>query len=378
MAYNSAKSAALPKPYRYLFKPRVLMAVLAILSALVAFRNIDFESEKVTGDYIATYLRSQDINFDVKPRAHISDEHIYVASGFLYATGSSPTEYNFQHPPLIKYLFGISAIHLGSAMWVQYAFAVALPLLTYLLGMKIFKSNFVGFMGSIFLIFDPLFINLSRHALLDLGQATFAVSYVLVSLCFPKRPAVSGMLLGLFAASKFYSPAIVYFLAVEALLFITNKKIDAKRILITLASSFLVFNLIYIQAYLKVGRFNIMFWQAKIIKYMLHHDAAASVGASIVLFMTGSFKNWWGRGPSRDTWSLLWPTAFLVNLVNILRSTHIDKKMFIFAFPVLYLISLSAQAPFSRYFILVMPFLYLGTAFGLRSLLAQAINSSNK
>ena len=59
---------------------------------------------------IQQYLRSQDITHDVAMRSFLSDSDIHIAAGFLYASGADPAEYNFQHPPFIKYLFGVSIL----------------------------------------------------------------------------------------------------------------------------------------------------------------------------------------------------------------------------------------------------------------------------
>jgi hypothetical protein len=328
---------------------------VAAIAILAGVKNINFDSQKVTGEYLETYLRSQDIDFDVKPRVHISDEHIYNASGFLYALGSSPTDYNFQHPPLIKYLFGYSSVFLSSPFFAQIVFAVLLPAITYYLGLRVFGSRAVAFLAAVFLILDPLYQELTSQTLLDLGQATFALLYITAALFFTSSPVV-GIFLGLFAASKFWSPALVVFVLTEAFHLWNTKKIDFRRIVVTLAIAFLVFNLTYFVAYIKHDGFNIIFWQAKIAKYMLEHDAATAFGSSLALFLTGQFSRW------QNTWSALWPLSFTVSVLNLLKAKNINKKFFIYVFPVVYLLSLGSQAPFSRYFILALPFLYMGLA----------------
>jgi predicted membrane-bound dolichyl-phosphate-mannose-protein mannosyltransferase len=337
----------------------ILSLIISLVAGITAFKNIDLDSEKVTGNYLEIYLRSQDIDFDVKPRAHISDAHIYTASGFLYAMGNPPTSYNFQHPPLIKYLFGYSEILLGSALYIQLLFAITLPLITFFIGLKTFKSLISPFIGALLLIFDPLYQDLSKHTLLDLGQAVFALLYVFSTLYLTKRPYISGIFLGFFAASKFWSPAIVFFFAVEMFLLLKTKKMKIKRIILTLLTAFITFNLVYIVSYSKVDSFNIFFWQAKIAKFMVHHDTASQLGSTLVLFLTGGFQTWWDQTISRDIWSIMWPVSFFMSIYLFIKNKKINEKTFLFAFPVVYLLSLSSQAPFSRYFILPLPFLYL-------------------
>lgn len=349
------------------------LVVLAIIALIISLANIDFNSEKITGEYIETYLRSQDIDFDVKPRTHISDAHIYSASGFLYAMGSSPTEYNFQHPPFTKYLFGLSAILFGSPFWIQLVFGIILPILTLYLGLKTFKSIIASFVASLLLVLDPLYQELTKHTLLDLGQSVFAICYVIVAIYFVNLPIVAGIFLGLFAASKFWSSATIFFIAVEAFLFWKKKKIDTKRIVVTLTTSFLIFNLTYIASYINTEGFNIFFWQAKVAKFMIHHDVATEFGGSLVLFLTGGFNTWWSGEQARDIWSILWPASSIASLFLFMKHKSIDNKAFIFIFPILYIFSLVGQAPFSRYFILALPFFYLSLAYLLIKILRKII-----
>ena len=85
-------------------------------------------------DLIDSYLHSQDITDRVEGRVFISDSDIYITSGYLYAQGEDPVKYNFQHPPLIKYLYGWSIGLSGNPFFVQIIFSGLLIFMVYSLG----------------------------------------------------------------------------------------------------------------------------------------------------------------------------------------------------------------------------------------------------
>ena len=158
---------------------------LFFLLLLLYFLTIFFTHRSVltyqySADLTAQYWLSQDIPYEVAgKRIFLSDDQIHQAVGFLYWQGYDPSVLNFQHPPLIKYLFGLGIIILGNPLLIQLIFGSLLILITFDLGLKVFKSAKLSFLAALLLIFDPLFIDLSTKALLDLGQAVLIVSYVL-------------------------------------------------------------------------------------------------------------------------------------------------------------------------------------------------------
>lgn len=334
---------------------------LIALTIIVFFLNTGGIKPTVTPATLEEYLRSQDIDFDVKPRIHISDSQIYSVSGFLYALGSPPSAYNFQHPPLIKYSFGLSEVLLGSAMWSQLIFSVLIILLTYHLGVKTF-SVAAGFLASILLLFDPLYTELSKFTLLDMGHTVFALSFIIARIYYSKSltgSVISGILFAFFAMSKFWTPAIIILLLTESYRINRYKRLLIKDSLILLGTAFVISNFTYVVDYIKTPGFNIFFWQAKILKFMLHHDTATTPGATVILFLTGNLTAWWNGELVRDSWSIAWPLTLLSAVFLIFQIRKLNTKSFIAIIPIFFIATTITQAPFSRYFIVVLPFLYL-------------------
>ena len=330
------------------FKIRTSFFVLLLLFSFYVFLNRQKLFQRFDLEVVNRYLKSQDIldiNGDIKDRVIVSDEEIYIASGYLYANGASPTEYNFQHPPFIKYLFGLSAKYFNMPLLPNIFFAGLLLLEVFLLGKLIFKSEFVGLLSSLLLLVDPVFKEVTIYALLDLGQMVFILGFIITTFFWKKHFIGQGVLLGLAFASKFYSPVII-FLGIIYFYKFLNKELEVKKELSMLIVALITFALTYIASFVN-GGFSFFFHQAKIIKFMLDHNQAVEWGGVIPMFFGCYFK---------------WPILFFVNLYQLFKSKFDSLQFLLCILPTAYFILLTFQLPFTRYFILILPFLYLNLA----------------
>ena len=311
---------------------------------------------------ITRFLHSQSIPHEVAGRIFLSDEDVYIASGYLHAAGNDPTSFVFEHPPLIKYLFGISILLFNNPYWIQIAFGILFIILTYLLGKYAFKKTVISVLACLFLIIDPLFLDVSGQALLDLGQAVFSLAYLIAFLYFPGNIILQGIILGFFASSKFWPAALFFFLVLNFFDFLRNKKVKFKKVFLTLFVTFIVFSMTYLKTFLIKGfSFNIVLFEMKMLKYWFDHSVSTYPFASLILFLSGFFKTWWGEKEiiRSNIYSILWPLLFIISIVQTIRLRKINHKTLVYALPIIYLLYLGVQAPFPRYFIIVLPYFYL-------------------
>ena len=320
----------------------LFLLILSFVFILFVFLNRQSLFQKFNPKVVDDYLRSQDIEDRedrIKNRIFLSDSDIYIASGYLYANGKDPRDFNFQHPPFAKYLFGFSSKYFNLPLLPNIILGAILVLEVFLLGKLVFKSELVGLLSSILIMFDPVFKEVTTYALLDLSQMVFILGFLITTLFYKKNLLLQAILLGLSFASKFYSPVLIL-LGLTYLYKIYNKEFYLKRELLVLFISFLVFSFTYVVIY----PFNIFFYQARIIKFMLSHNGATELGGVFKMFFTGY---------------LLWPILFLVNLFLLFKEKLFSLKFLIFVIPVVYFLISTFQLPFTRYFILILPFLYL-------------------
>jgi len=316
--------------------------VLTLSFFVFVFLNKQKLFESFDSEMVSRYLRSQDILDEtsrIKDRIFVSDEEIYIASGYLYANGARPTEYNFQHPPFIKYLFGLSSKYFNMPLIPNIIFAGILIFEVFLLGKLVFKNELIGLVASLLLMFDPVFREVTVYALLDLGQIVFILGFIITTFFWKKNWVGQGVLLGLALASKFYSPVVIFYCLI-VLYKLAIKQLTINHEVKVLAFAFLAFSICYFKSF----PFNIIFYQAKIVKFMLDHNQAVEWGGVLKMFFGGYF---------------LWPILFFVNLYQLFRSKFASVQFLLFLIPISYFLILMFQLPFTRYFILILPFLYL-------------------
>ena len=319
-------------------------------------------------ELIGRYFLSQDITNEVNgKRLFLSDSEIHQAAGYLYQHGSDPTKINFQHPPLIKYLYGYSGAGGGNAYVVQAIFGYLLLGLTVYLGYRVYQQALIPIMAGLALALDPLFRVVTTELWLDLGQAVLILLYWLGLMFYPKNFWWHGLVLGCLLGSKFWGSSL-FFIGLFGLVLILRHEFNLKNYLKQGLIAIWVLGIIYLPAFIyQGGRFNLIWFQLKLLKYWWQHSVAVSFGAASWLFLTGKVTSWWGNlAMIRPAgWSWLWPVALTLNLfgwTNARRWRQPTLPSLIMIIPGLYLIYLTVQAPFIRYYLTILPFLYLGAS----------------
>jgi dolichyl-phosphate-mannose--protein O-mannosyl transferase len=174
----------------------------------------------------AAFLRFWRIGY---PAGAVFDELDYVGFGNNYLRG----EYFLStHPPLASLvsMVGLWAFGIHSWSWrLGHAIlGVALVVITYLLGRRLFGNRLSATLAAIFVLLDGLFLVQSRLALTDVTMVTFAaMSYLLMFRFIQKLDrGVSritllglGTCLGLCLASKLLYPAVTFLLVLGFLIF---------------------------------------------------------------------------------------------------------------------------------------------------------------
>ena len=343
----------------------LILLVVCFYLTLLFFIKPDIFTYEFDKTLLDRYFLSQDIPHEVPgKRLFLSDADVDLATGYLYATGKDPSQYNFEHMPLIKYLYGFSVLLFDNPYPVTVALGTLLLTLYFYFVKKFYKNSLVPLIACILLIIDPLFVDASSQTLFDLGQTAFMLLYLISIFYFKDNFILQGVALGLFAASKFWITPM-FFVGLILIYKIYRKELDLKKFIYHLLISLFVFALPYSQSFiLSKGRFNLIWHILKIFKYRFQHNVSTFFGASIVLFMTGYLKTWWGNKNfiRADMWSVIWPISLLVSLYVSFRnflSGKINKEFLVAVIPFAYLLYLGVQAPFPRYFLIILPFLYM-------------------
>lgn len=346
------------------FFHHILVSCVFIVIVLI-FRK-DALNFRFDHNLVERYYHSQDITHEVSNRIFLSDGDVYLATGYLYAMGSDPSLNNFEHPPVIKYLFGFATILWNNPLIVQIIFGFILVNHIYAVGHKLTGKWQVGIISALLLAIDPLFLDILGQPLLDLGQTVFMLWYFYLIFYNKKNWIGQGMLLALFAGCKFWiTPA---FFIVIISLYKWYKHELSREYFLHLAFSLFVYAGFYAQSFMQQGwGFNLIWHMLKTLKYRLVHNTSTYFGASILLYTSGYWKSWWDNsGFIRDSsWTLLWPIGLLSTLYQsfkLLNLREISMSTIIAIFPISYLLFLGVQAPFPRYFLIFLPFIYISLA----------------
>lgn len=360
----------------------IFILTISYLILLYTFKNNIF-SYKFSYETVKRYLCSQDIPYEPPcKRIIVSDEEIHIAAGYLYAKGEDPSVINFQHMPFIAYLYGLTAIYFKNPYLLELFFGVIYLFLIYYLGIKIFKNRLISLLSILLILIDPLFIDISTQTSYELGQAVFNLLYFFSVLIW-KNWFLSGIFLAMFAGSKFYG-AVIFFVILYHLYLYLKKEFEIRSFILSILTAFFIFNLFYIKSYLKQGlNFNIFFFQLKVIRFWINHSLTNLPFASLLLFILGIFKKWWGnyQFTFSHIYSFFWPMTLFAGLYllkvkffnnkkmiskimfkNDLLKRNLDFKVLVYLISPLYLIYLGMQSPFVRYFVIILPFSYLTLA----------------
>ncbi len=314
---------------------------------------------------IDRYYLSQDITHEVNGRRlFLSDSDIYMATGYIYAKGSDPALNNFEHPPLVKYLFGYSALIFNNPYIAQIALGASLIAALYILTRKMKLNRLTGVITCLLFVSDPLFLLVSSETLLDIGQTLFLVLYFISMFYYGKNYILQGVLLGLFAGTKFWIPTL-FFIVLFTIYKLYKKEFNRKYFVAHLIVGFLAYSALYLRSFiLGDGYFNIFWHILKTVKYRFQHNTALYFGASLIMYTTSYVKTWWGDHSIISTrpWTLLWPISLIITIwqsYRLIAQKNITEKLLIVVIPLGYLLYLGVQAPFTRYFLPILPFSYI-------------------
>ena len=175
-------------------KKRETIALITLLAAYI-----------VLSAYLPQYIKYSDV------------KEFYIPAGLSYINGASPDKVNFEHPPLAKYIIGLSVELSGQVYISSVIFTLIFLCGLWNLLRILFNNVTLCTITLILLILDPLFINVSRSGLLDVYMNSFLVwslYYYVKSQGMLKRNYIvlSGILGGLATASKW--PALYIILAI--------------------------------------------------------------------------------------------------------------------------------------------------------------------
>ncbi len=351
-----------------------IVVLFFILVMNLGFRIWNFREEystKYDSEYWRNrYLKSQWV--DPKSKESIGDDGLYAYAGWAYIHGQDPTMMNAEMPPLGKYLIGLSILVFHNQNIFSLLVGILCLLYFYKINKSLLKSSFLALLPVVFISFEPLFYQQLRAPYLD---TLYFLFLLLTFFYFLKGNFLStNIFLGMAALTKnSVSTFILLGITLSAYLLIVEKK-KFLSLLKNFPFSVLVFLLGY-SRYFLLGHNLREFMGVQ--KWILNFYAVGAKGAPGMVFpmFINLWQTWWNGVISISEWQITWPITLVLSILYFFlfiirfpelralnsgnRERSPDKLLLIVIWLIVYLLFLSFIPVWPRYFLLIIPFLYL-------------------
>lgn len=356
----------------------LFIAVIAVNMGELLFRGSD---KYFSTDYWDRYpsLKSTYYNsvYANKKGNFPRDEFLYAFNGGALISGVSPILVNPEVPPTGKYIVGLSILLFKNEHLMTYLFGLGALFLMFMVGRQIFKSDLVSLIAPTLITFEPFFKNQFVYTpLFDIFQLVFllAAFYFFNKGFMGKRKTYFWFLLscisiGLFISTKFFGTGITIVAAMISVLLLHKEFKKTFILLLMLPISLLILLLSYIRV-LMIGYPFLKFLGIQ--KWVLWYNQG-HLQNQFTIWLLLFFNKWVqsnGRVSSDPQWLLTWPVSTLISGFTILsyslrRSLKNKAVEVLMAWSVFYLIILSLSDASARYFVILLPVLFIISVWGI-------------
>lgn len=300
----------------------------------------------------------------------LPDEVLYAFNGGALITGTSPILVNPEVPPVGKYLIGLSILAFDNEnIIILLSICLSLVLL-FLLGRQLYSSSLIALIPVCLLSFEPILHNqLVYTPLLDSIHLLFLLlTLYLFGLSYQHKShsllflLLSNISLGLFIATKFFAIGITLFAGCVLVLLLRKDWVRLKYYILTFPIA--VFVLLF--SYVRVLMLGYPFMKfLGIQKWVLwynegHVRSLFSVWALLLM------DKWYTAGKvlTDPQWLITWPILTIFTVCCWIREVFMrfssgpEVQVLVF-WSLFYLLFLSFGDASARYFVILIPVLYL-------------------
>lgn len=330
------------------------------------------------------YLGSQYVN--KHPEGWIPDEVIDAYNAGALIKGENPVLTVPDTPPLGKYLIGLSIYLFNNENITTVICGFGSLFMMFLIGKRIYGSTLLALLPPLFFSFEPIFANQFIYSpLFDIIQLLFLLlSFYFFNKGYNNKKVLVNFLLatiflGCFISTKFFITGLTIIAAWFCVLFFNKEK---KKI-IYLSSLLPIAVIVLLVSYIKVFAFGYSFRELLGVQkwIFLYHKSQLILPFSIwPLLLLNKWYVWFGNTPiiSDPQWRITWPLITLGSLLTIgfylLQKIKRNKDVeVLMAWVIFYLLFFSFGQITARYFVILLPILYMIAIFGLTSLIRYLI-----
>lgn len=256
----------------------------------------------------------------------IGDDGLYAFSGYYYfMQKGDPSKVNFEHPPLGKYLIGLSLFTTKNENMINLFYFFAICLLAYKLGQLILKDNLLSLLSVWVITLNPLFLSNLVNSMLDLPFVLFFLGGVYFFILGIEKPSllyISSFFWGLAFSIKFF-PAIIFIFGLFFLLIFIYKR----KLVITFLLSWILVPFIYLLTHLVFFYYHpslVEFIKHKV--WMIRWWTGSPIIPGNILrnILTGFYLDTQYKLQHTYEWNLITPIVVILGILRFRR--NIFKK----------------------------------------------------
>ncbi len=306
----------------------------------------------------------------------LPDEIIYSYIGGALVHGVSPIYLNPEVPPLGTYFIGISEVIFDNEHIISFLFGVTSLILLYMIGLQIFTHRITAFFPPLLFSFEPIFKNqLIYTPLLDIIQlcSLLGVFYMFNLAILGRKHQMqyflfTNILLGFFISTKFFGTGFAVVLAMFSLLALHRDKKRIFYFLLTLPVAIIILYGTY---------FRVLLSGYPLIKFLgiqkwifLYNTGHLSQRFTLwPLLFLNKWYLWFGitKVTTDSQWVITWPILTILSFAAMIAFLFFKQKKsveILFAWIIAYLLLLNFVQISSRYFVILIPILYLVCMYG--------------
>ncbi|MFC1790307.1 hypothetical protein ACFLZP_02385 [Patescibacteria group bacterium] len=323
------------------------------------------------------YLKSQWVQ-GYQSSLPMGDGELYAYAGWRQILGDDPTLVNPEHPPLGKYLLGLSIKIFANPRSIAPILGFFLLFLLYKVSKHFLKKSWLAWLVVFFFSSQSLFREELIASMLDLPLALLVMLSFYFFLKSEKKvfyflPALFS--LGLVAATKMYllGFGLIGLLCV-VMLGVAVWQHEKKYLFFFL---FLPFALLaYLSSYFVYFAKGHGWLDFKYLLFWIRHFARVRVegyprGEILRILMLGRWRTWWDSGAviSVRQWSFIWPLGAIAS--GLILAEGLREKNFALLFlgiwPFIFLSVFFWGVPYPRYLLPILPFFYLNFVYQLKA-----------
>ena len=362
-------------------KQALLVVLLVAIAANIILAVAPYWGKFVSTDYWRRYpalkKKYYDSIYGNKKGPFIRDEYVYSFAAGSLLKGVSPILVNPETPPLGKYFIALSILLFKNEHMVSLAFGLGSLVMVFLVGRQIFSSSVYALLPVTLLSFEPLYLNqLVITPLLDIIQLFFLLCFFYF---FNKAGStkkyilyflLASVMVGGFISTKFFGTGITLVGAGLLVLVLRKQFRNALRFLVSLVIAPVMLLTLYVQTlfagyslkeFLGIQKWILLYNQGHLTKLFTFFP----------LFLFNIWYSWWDTSVMSDSqWRITWPLSFIgllvVGFLYVKNKKYRNKALdIVLAWTVLYVLILQTGYMSARYFVLLLPPLFVIGVYGI-------------